>query len=103
MNILSSVIRKILKNPKLSSRLDDIRIIEIWDEIIGKNLQKYVGKGFKEPEPSKSIEKVSKDTQKTIKDFQKFPQKPEKTSNERTTIRKNNERTTNVKTHIKIT
>ena len=42
MNILSSVIRKILKNPKLSSRLDDIRIIEIWDEIIGKNLQKYV-------------------------------------------------------------
>tara|TARA_A200000159_G_C7294589_1_gene327263 strand:- start:749 stop:1045 length:297 start_codon:yes stop_codon:yes gene_type:complete len=42
MNILSSVIRKILKNPKLSRRLDDIRIIEIWDEIIGKNLQKYV-------------------------------------------------------------
>ena len=42
MNILSSVIRKILKNPKLSRRLDDIRIIEIWDEIIGKNLQNYV-------------------------------------------------------------
>ena len=42
MNILSSVIRKILKNPKLSRRLDYIRIIEIWDEIIGKNLQKYV-------------------------------------------------------------
>ena len=42
MNILSSVIRKILKNPKLSRKLDDIRIIEIWDEIIGKNLQKYV-------------------------------------------------------------
>jgi len=42
MNILSSVIRKILKNPKLSRRLDEIRIIEIWDEIIGKNLQKYV-------------------------------------------------------------
>lgn len=42
MNILSSVIRKILKNPKLSRRLDNIRIIEIWDEIIGKNLQKYV-------------------------------------------------------------
>ncbi|MFL2574124.1 MAG: DUF721 domain-containing protein [Flavobacteriales bacterium] len=42
MNILSSVIRKILKNPKLSRKLDDIRIIEIWDEIIGNNLQKYV-------------------------------------------------------------
>ena len=42
MNSLSNVIRKILKNPKLSRRLDDIRIIEIWDEIIGNNLQKYV-------------------------------------------------------------
>ena len=42
MNILSSVIRKILKNPKLSRKLDDIRIIEIWDEVIGNNLQKYV-------------------------------------------------------------
>ena len=42
MNILSSVIRKILKNPKLSERLDHIKIIEVWDEIIGENLQKYV-------------------------------------------------------------
>ena len=34
--------RKILKNPKLSKRLDNIRIIEIWNEIIGSNLEKYV-------------------------------------------------------------
>ena len=42
MNSLSNVIRKIIKNPKLSKRLDNIKVIEIWEEIIGKNLQKYV-------------------------------------------------------------
>ena len=42
MNSLSNVIRKIIKNPKLSRRLDNIKVIEIWEEIIGKNLQKYV-------------------------------------------------------------
>ena len=39
---LSNVMRKILKNPKLSKRLDNIKIIEIWNELIGSNLQKYV-------------------------------------------------------------
>ena len=42
MKSLSNVMRKILKNPKLSKRLDNIKIIEIWDELIGSNLQKYV-------------------------------------------------------------
>ena len=42
MNSLSNVIRKIIKNPKLSKRLDNIKVIEIWEEIIGKNLEKYV-------------------------------------------------------------
>ena len=42
MNSLSNVIRKIIKNPKLSKRLDNIKIIEIWDEILGSNLEKYV-------------------------------------------------------------
>ena len=39
---LSNVMKKILKNPKLSKRLDNIKIIEIWNELIGSNLQKYV-------------------------------------------------------------
>ena len=42
MNSLSTIMRKILKNPKLSKRLDNIKIIEIWNELIGSNLQKYV-------------------------------------------------------------
>ena len=42
MNSLSTIIRKILKNPKLSKRLDNIKIIEIWNELIGSNLEKYI-------------------------------------------------------------
>jgi len=42
MNSLSTIMRKILKNPKLSKRLDNIKIIEIWNELIGRNLEKYV-------------------------------------------------------------
>ncbi len=42
MNSLSTIMRKILKNPKLSKRLDNIKIIEIWNELIGSNLEKYV-------------------------------------------------------------
>ena len=42
MNSLSTIIRKILKNPKLSKRLDNIKIIEILNELIGSNLEKYV-------------------------------------------------------------
>ena len=42
MNSLSSVMRKILRNPKLSERLIKLDILEIWDDIIGPNLQKYV-------------------------------------------------------------
>ena len=42
MKSLSSVMRKILRNPKLSERLIKLDILEIWDDIIGSNLQKYV-------------------------------------------------------------
>jgi hypothetical protein len=41
-NTLSSLIRKILRNPKLSERLVKLDILEIWNDIIGPNLQKYV-------------------------------------------------------------
>ena len=42
MSSLSSVMRKILRNPKLSDRLLKLDILEIWNAIIGENLQKYV-------------------------------------------------------------
>ena len=41
-NTLSSLIRKILRNPKLSERLDNLDVLEVWNDIIGSNLQKYV-------------------------------------------------------------
>jgi hypothetical protein len=41
-NSLSSLIRKILKNPKISERLDNLDVLEVWDTLIGPNLQKYV-------------------------------------------------------------
>ena len=41
-NTLSSLIRKILRNPKLSERLDKLDVLEVWNDIIGPNLQKYV-------------------------------------------------------------
>ena len=34
-NTLSSLIRKILKNPKLSERLDNLDVLEVWNDIIG--------------------------------------------------------------------
>ena len=42
MSSLSSVMRKILRNPKLSDRLLKLDVLEIWNDIIGVNLQKYV-------------------------------------------------------------
>ena len=42
MSSLSSVMRKILRNPKLSDKLLKLDILEIWNDIIGENLQKYV-------------------------------------------------------------
>ena len=40
MSSLSSVMRKILRNPKLSDRLLKLDILEIWNDIIGENIQK---------------------------------------------------------------
>jgi len=42
MRKLSSVIKKIVSNPKISDKLENLRIIEIWNEILGNNLQKYI-------------------------------------------------------------
>ena len=42
MRRLSSVIKKIVSNPKISDKLENLKIIEIWNEILGNNLQKYI-------------------------------------------------------------
>ena len=42
MRKLSSVIKKIVSNPKISDKLENLKIIEIWNEILGNNLLKYI-------------------------------------------------------------
>ena len=41
-NIIGQVIKKLMKNRKLSKRLDDLDVLEVWNDIIGKDLEKYV-------------------------------------------------------------
>ena len=42
MKSLSSVIKKITSNPRLSNKLNNIKVIEIWEGIVGVNLIKYI-------------------------------------------------------------
>jgi len=39
---VGDIIRKLMKNPKLSEKLDKLDALEIWNEIIGEQLCKYV-------------------------------------------------------------
>ena len=41
-NNLGDIIRKLMKNPKLADRLDELDALEVWKELIGKQLQKYI-------------------------------------------------------------
>ena len=41
-NNVGDIIRKLMKNPKLADRLDELDALEVWKELIGKQLQKYV-------------------------------------------------------------
>lgn len=42
LNNISTIIKKLMNNPKLSKRLDNLDIIDIWKELIGKQLQRYI-------------------------------------------------------------
>ena len=39
---VGDIIRKLMKNPKLSGKLDELDALAIWDEIMGEALIKYV-------------------------------------------------------------
>ena len=39
---VGDIIKKLMKNPKLSDRLDKLDAIDIWKEIIGDQLCKYI-------------------------------------------------------------
>ncbi|MBT3621513.1 MAG: DUF721 domain-containing protein [Flavobacteriales bacterium] len=39
---VGDIIRKLMKNPKLSEKLDELDALAIWDDLIGEALTKYV-------------------------------------------------------------
>lgn len=39
---VGDIIRKLMKNPKLSEKLDKLEAIDAWNELIGKQLSKYI-------------------------------------------------------------
>ena len=41
-NILATLLNKIISNPKIAEKLDNIKAIETFDELVGKNIQKYI-------------------------------------------------------------
>tara|TARA_B100001093_G_scaffold62208_1_gene52268 strand:- start:10584 stop:10874 length:291 start_codon:yes stop_codon:yes gene_type:complete len=42
INTIGQVIKKLMGNNKLSKRLDDLNVLDIWNNIIGKDLEKYI-------------------------------------------------------------
>ena len=39
---VGDVIRKLMKNPKLADKMDELDALDVWKELIGDNLQKFV-------------------------------------------------------------
>ena len=42
INTIGQVIKKLIKNKNLSKRLDDLNVLDVWNNIIGKDLEKYI-------------------------------------------------------------
>ena len=40
--VIGDIIRKLMKNPKLAGKLDELDALQAWDEIIGNQICKYV-------------------------------------------------------------
>lgn len=39
---LSEVITHLMRNPKLEHKLEKLDVLEIWEDLLGKNLKKYI-------------------------------------------------------------
>tara|TARA_B100001142_G_scaffold75040_1_gene75714 strand:- start:1167 stop:1457 length:291 start_codon:yes stop_codon:yes gene_type:complete len=39
---VGEIIKKLMKNPKLANKLDELDALSIWDDIIGEALKKYI-------------------------------------------------------------
>ena len=42
INTIGEVIKKLIRNNKLSKRFDDLNVLDVWNNIIGKDLEKYI-------------------------------------------------------------
>ena len=41
-NKLGNIIKKLMKNPKLADKMEELDALEVWKQLIGTQLQKYV-------------------------------------------------------------
>ena len=41
-NNVGDIIRRLMKNPKLAEKMDELDALDVWKELIGGNLQKFV-------------------------------------------------------------
>ena len=39
---IGEIIKKLMKNPKISKKLDQLDALDIWKEIVGKTIVKYI-------------------------------------------------------------
>jgi len=40
--VIGDIIKKLMKNPKLAGKLDELDALQVWEELIGKQICKYV-------------------------------------------------------------
>ena len=41
-NNIGDIIRKLMKSPKLAEKMDELDALDVWKELIGDNLKKFV-------------------------------------------------------------
>ena len=41
-NNVGDIIRKLMKNPKLAEKMDELDALDVWKELIGDNLKRFV-------------------------------------------------------------
>ena len=41
-NNVGDIIRKLMKNPKLAEKMDELDALDVWKELIGDSLEKFV-------------------------------------------------------------
>ena len=42
LNKLSDLIKGVMINPRIKKKMDELDVIEVWEDLLGKNLTKYV-------------------------------------------------------------